>query len=53
MLPYIIIAVVTVIALVGISWLQVKADQDRAARGEPKKHNEQIITVISFDHHKD
>lgn len=52
-MAFIIVPIVVCIAFILVAWGQVKADQERAARGEPKKHNEQIITVISFDHHKD
>ena len=51
-MAYIIIGICTALALIVMAWIQVKADQERAKRGEPKKHNEKIVTVITFRHHK-
>lgn len=52
-MTYIIIGIITAIALIIIAWFQVKADQERVRNGLPKKHNEQIITVITFSNHKE
>lgn len=53
MLIYLIIGVVTVAAMIVISWFQIKADEERARNGLPKKHSRQVFTVITFDHRKD
>ena len=52
-MAYIVIGIVGAVAMLLIAWAQVKADQERARRGEPKKHNDQVITVIGFHHNKD
>ncbi|MBQ8708541.1 MAG: hypothetical protein IJ523_10680 [Succinivibrionaceae bacterium] len=52
-MAYILIGIAAAVAVVIVSWVQVKADQERAECGEPKKHNEQIITVIGFSERKD
>ena len=49
---YVIIGIVTVLALIVVAWFQVRADQERAKHGDAKKHNEQMFTVITFDHTK-
>ena len=52
-MAFIIVPVVVSIAFILVAWGQVKADQERARRGEPKKHDEQVFTVITFRHGKD
>lgn len=50
-MAFIIVPIVVCIAFILVAWGQVKADQERARRGEPKKHDEQIFTVIGLHHH--